>query len=261
MDGVKLAVAGLPQEAVLGLDGHQVVVSNIVRLGVDFLREADVEVTDRWLLDLAPSQAGLAEEADPTNSLIIGILDPDIERKTIFSEGVELVEQLVSALRDREEVAKELQVVGLALEDLHVPALGDLVEVLLVLQGLVLLIVRHAEHPHPRLQQLVPLCEHAEPEKQKMVFFYCQFQDFRIMRNRCHFLEEVEVYFNSLCHERHMDGLFVEAGCHLGGLGHVAAVHQPEPGAHGGGEVDAVIDEGERSAAGDILPLGPGGAA
>ena len=58
-----------------------------------------------------------------------------------------------------------------------------------------------------------------------------------------------------------MDGLFVEAGCHLGGLGHVAAVHQPEPGAHGGGEVDAVIDEGERSAAGDILPLGPGGAA
>ena len=58
-----------------------------------------------------------------------------------------------------------------------------------------------------------------------------------------------------------MNGLFVEAGCHLCGLGHVAAVHQPEPGAHGGGEVDAVIDEGERRAAGDILPLGPGGAA
>ena len=47
----------------------------------------------------------------------------------------------------------------------------------------------------------------------------------------------------------------------LGRLGHVAAVQQPEPGADSGGEVDAVIDEGERSAAGDILPLGPGGAA
>ena len=57
-----------------------------------------------------------------------------------------------------------------------------------------------------------------------------------------------------------MDGLFVEASGHLGGLGHIAAVHQPEPGAHGGGEVDAVIDEGERSAACDILPLSPGGA-
>ena len=58
-----------------------------------------------------------------------------------------------------------------------------------------------------------------------------------------------------------MDSLFVEGGGHLGRLGHVAAVHQPEPGADRGGEVDAVIDKGERSAAGDILPLGSGGPA
>ena len=58
-----------------------------------------------------------------------------------------------------------------------------------------------------------------------------------------------------------MDCLFVEGGGHLGGLGHVAAVHQPEPGADRGGEVDAVIDEGKGGAAGDILPLGPGGPA
>ena len=58
-----------------------------------------------------------------------------------------------------------------------------------------------------------------------------------------------------------MDGLFVEGCGHLGGLGHVAAVHQPEPGADRGGEVDAVIDEGEGGATSHVLPLGPRGPA
>ena len=52
-----------------------------------------------------------------------------------------------------------------------------------------------------------------------------------------------------------MNSLFVEGGGHLGCLGHVSAVHQPEPGADRGGEVDAVVDEGERRRTGDILPL------
>ena len=62
--------------------------------------------------------------------------------------------------------------------------------------------------------------------------------------------------FYLLGHERYMNSLFVEGGGHLGCLGHVSAVHQPEPGADGGGEVDAVVDEGEGGAARDVLPLG-----
>ena len=77
-----------------------------------------------------------------------------------------------------------------------------------------------------------------------------------------------------------MNSLFVEGGGHLGCLGHVPAVHQPEPGAnlgekhshsseqleggvntYRGGEVDAVVDEGEGGAARDILPLGTRGPA
>ena len=58
-----------------------------------------------------------------------------------------------------------------------------------------------------------------------------------------------------------MNSLFVEGGGHLGCLGHVPAVHQPEPGADRGGEVDAVVDEGEGGAARDVLPLGTRGPA
>ena len=77
-----------------------------------------------------------------------------------------------------------------------------------------------------------------------------------------------------------MNSLFVEGGGHLGCLGHVPAVHQPEPGAnlgekhshsseqleggvntYRGGEVDAVVDEVEGGASSDVLPLCPGGPA
>ena len=79
--------------------------------------------------------------------------------------------------------------------------------------------------------------------------------------------------FYLLGHERYMNSLFVEGGGHLGCLGHVSAVHQPEPGAdlendendrsesvemsetYCGGEVDTIIDKVELSAGGDIFPL------
>ncbi len=41
--------------------------------------------------------------------------------------------------------------------NLDIPGLGDLVEVLLVLQGLFLLVVRHAEHAHSGLQAYTEL--------------------------------------------------------------------------------------------------------
>ena len=72
--------------------------------------------------------------------------------------------------------------------------------------------------------------------------------------------------------------LLVERCGHLGSLGNISAVHQPEPGAHlghkyvdssqpprgdertyRGGEVDAVADEVQRGAASHVLPLGSGG--
>lgn len=38
VNGVELAVPGLSEEAVLGLDGEDVLVTHVVRLGVDLLR-------------------------------------------------------------------------------------------------------------------------------------------------------------------------------------------------------------------------------
>ena len=46
VDGVKLAVARLSEEAVLGLDGEDVLVTDVVGLGVDLLRQGEVEVAD-----------------------------------------------------------------------------------------------------------------------------------------------------------------------------------------------------------------------
>jgi hypothetical protein len=63
---------------------------------------------------------------------------------------------------------------------------------------------------------------------------------------------------NLLRHEWNMDGLSVELGGHLGGLAHVPAVHQPEPGRDGRRKVDAIVDEGQGSRTGDVLPLGSG---
>lgn len=56
-------------------------------------------------------------------------------------------------------------------------------------------------------------------------------------------------------HEGYVDGFPIEFGGHLGRLGYVATVHQPEPSRDGGGEADAVVDEGEGRGAGDVFPL------
>ena len=63
-----------------------------------------------------------------------------------------------------------------------------------------------------------------------------------------------------LGHVGHVDGFPVEVGGHFGGLGDVAAVHEPEAGRHGGGEGNAVVDKGQRSGSGHILPLSAGSA-
>ena len=196
VDGVKLAVARLSEEAVLGLDGEDVLVTDVVGLGVDLLGQGEVEVTDGALLDLTAGLSRLPEEADPAQTLVVWILDSTVEGKTVLSEGVELVTELVSGLGHGEQVPEELQVMSFPLEDLHVSGLCYLVEVFLVLQSLLLLVVRHAEDSHPRLQHLVTLSEDTK-----------------------------------LCHERNVNCIFVESRRHLGGLCNIPAVHQPEPGA------------------------------
>ena len=163
VNGVELAIPSLSEEAVLGLDRDQVLVRHVARLRVDLLRQTDVEVADGLLLHLVLGLPRLPGEADPADGLVVGVLDSDVEGKTILSEGVELVVQLVSTLGDGEQVSIELKIVSLPLQNLHISRLGDLVEVFLVLQSLVLLVVSHAEHPHPRLQQLMSLGEHTEP--------------------------------------------------------------------------------------------------
>ena len=60
---------------------------------------------------------------------------------------------------------------------------------------------------------------------------------------------------NLLGHERYIDGFLVEGRCHFCSFSDVSAVHEPEASTDGGGEVDAVVDEGERRRTGDILPL------
>lgn len=62
-------------------------------------------------------------------------------------------------------------------------------------------------------------------------------------------------FFDSLGHEGHVDGLPVQLGSHLGGVGNVAAVHEPEACGDGGGEANAVVDERERSRSRHVLPL------
>jgi hypothetical protein len=52
-----------------------------------------------------------------------------------------------------------------------------------------------------------------------------------------------------------VDGFSVELCGHLGGLAYVPAVHQPEPGGDGGGEVDAVVDERQGCRTRYIFPL------
>ena len=63
-----------------------------------------------------------------------------------------------------------------------------------------------------------------------------------------------------LGHVGHVDGFPVEVGGHFGGLGDVAAVHEPEAGRYGGGEGNAVVDKGQRSGSGHVLPLSAGSA-
>lgn len=69
----------------------------------------------------------------------------------------------------------------------------------------------------------------------------------------------LEKEFKSKNFERYklFDGnLLVQFGRHLGGIGYVSAVHEPETGRHSGGEGHAIVHEGQRSGTGDVLPLG-----
>ena len=64
-----------------------------------------------------------------------------------------------------------------------------------------------------------------------------------------------------LSHERHMDGLPVEFGGELGGLGDAPAVHEPESSGDCRREIHAIFHKGQRRRSCHILPLGPGCAA
>ena len=62
-----------------------------------------------------------------------------------------------------------------------------------------------------------------------------------------------------LCHERDVYGLPVKVCCIRRCFSDISAVHEPEPGRHGGGELnEGVIDKGEGGRAGHVLPLGTG---
>ncbi|XP_046667683.1 uncharacterized protein LOC124359188 [Homalodisca vitripennis] len=92
----------------------------------------------------------------------------------------------------------------------------------LVLQSLVFFVISHAEYSQSRLQGVNPLGKHYK-----------------------------------FGHERNMYCFPIELGSHLSGVSHIAAVHEPEPRRHGGGERNAVVNEGKRCRTCDILPLRP----
>ena len=48
---------------------------------------------------------------------------------------------------------------------------------------------------------------------------------------------------SSLGHERYVNGLSVEVGGVSRRFAYISAVHEPEPGRHGGGELDAVVNK------------------
>lgn len=91
------------------------------------------------------------------------ILDAHGEREPVFAEGAERERRLLAGLGDGHQVAGELEVLRLGLEHLDVAALGHLDEVLLLLERLLLLVVRHAKHAKTGFLGLVPLGEHYEP--------------------------------------------------------------------------------------------------
>ncbi len=164
VEGVELAVAGLPEEGDLALEvrrpraalGHG-------RLGRDVVGQCEVEIADRRLRRVGSISARLLHESDPAHRLGVLVLDPHGERQPVLSEGVEPKAELVARLGDRHEVAAKFDEVRLALEDLDVAGLGDLGKVLLAFQGFLLLVVGHAKHPQSGFEKLVSLGEDAEP--------------------------------------------------------------------------------------------------
>ena len=139
MNCVKFSISSFSKETVFGLNCQKFLITDVAWFWINFLRQTNVQVADGVLLNFSSALSCfpgkikvnfisqfktcqiLPEEADSSNSLIVRILDPDVEWKTVLPEGMELVEQLIPRLGDGEQVAKELKVVSLAFKDFNIP--------------------------------------------------------------------------------------------------------------------------------------------
>jgi hypothetical protein len=128
----------------------------------DVVGQDDVQYADRLLGRLALRQLGFAHEQAPTHGLGVLVLHSHRERETVLPECPKRELELFTALGDRHQVAGELDVLGLALEDLHVAAFRHFGEVLLMFEGLVFFVVRHAEDAQAGLQGVDALRKHHE---------------------------------------------------------------------------------------------------
>lgn len=163
VDGVVLPVAGLPQKLLLLLSLDQLDHSlRLLYLGGDLVGERHVQLADGVLRrHVGPER--LLHEEDPAHGLGVRVLHPHRERQPVLPERVEAEAELLAGLGHRREVACHLDVAALGLEDLDVSGLGHLGEVLLILEGLVLLVVRHAEDAEARFVHLMAFGEDHEP--------------------------------------------------------------------------------------------------
>ena len=96
VNSVKLSVTGFPEEAIFSLDGQNILVCDVPGLWADVIRQGDIQVTDGGLLSFTPGLLWFTEKADSTHWIIVGIFHSNSKRKTVFSECMELMAQLVS---------------------------------------------------------------------------------------------------------------------------------------------------------------------
>lgn len=102
----------------------------------------------------------LSQEGEAPTWFLAHVSDLYVERKSVFLEGEEVKYQLLPAFGKRGKIAITIHVDRFALKNLNIFAAGHLLKVLLLLEGLVHFVVRHAEAAQPSLNSIIHLGEH-----------------------------------------------------------------------------------------------------
>lgn len=91
-----------------------------------------------------------------------GVSDLDGKWQSVFFERIKVKNKLLSSFGQRGQVSIAINVDGLSFQNLNVFASGNLLEVLLLLQGFVHPVVCHTEAPQRGLHRVVCFGKHNE---------------------------------------------------------------------------------------------------